>query len=152
MRYLSSLFCVWVGLIIGLSFIATPAKFLAPSVSLAQALQIGSVTFGVFQWVELAMLCLGILFCLKIGVRASVRGVVALVGGILAVQYLLLLPAMDLRVVAIGEGVAVDASLHHHVYVALELLEVTLLVVGSMLAAKDSGAECPPDENQLTGA
>ena len=36
---------LWAGLVLGVSFVATPVKFLAPSLSLADALAVGRVTF-----------------------------------------------------------------------------------------------------------
>jgi hypothetical protein len=36
---------LWAGMLLGVSFIATPAKFLAPSLPLAQALDVGRSSF-----------------------------------------------------------------------------------------------------------
>ncbi len=43
---------LWIGLLIGASFLATPAKFLAPSLSRAAALDVGRHTFAIFNKVE----------------------------------------------------------------------------------------------------
>ena len=44
---LRNLFLIWAGIIFGVSLLATPAKFLAPDLSLTEALQVGRVTFRV---------------------------------------------------------------------------------------------------------
>jgi hypothetical protein len=51
-RTIAAIFFIWAGLLIGVSFVATPAKFLAPSLALAQALDVGRWTFYVLAWIE----------------------------------------------------------------------------------------------------
>ncbi len=43
---------LWIGLLIGVSFLATPAKFLAASLTLPVALDVGRHTFAIFNRVE----------------------------------------------------------------------------------------------------
>lgn len=43
---------LWLGLLLGVSFLATPAKFLAPSLTLPVALDVGRHTFFIFNKVE----------------------------------------------------------------------------------------------------
>ncbi len=129
---------VWAGLLVGVSFVATPAKFLAPSVPLANALQVGSATFGVFRWVELALWCICLSLCLRTGVSAGLRWLVLTIGGVLLFQYFVLLPVMNTRVVAIVAGQEMEASSHHIIYVALEFLELMLLLVGVAVAARQT--------------
>jgi hypothetical protein len=43
---------LWCGLLLGVSFLATPAKFMAPSLSLVVALDVGRQTFAVMNKVE----------------------------------------------------------------------------------------------------
>jgi hypothetical protein len=50
---MSELALVWAGMLIGISFLATPAKFLAPSLALPVALDVGRLTFGLFSLVEI---------------------------------------------------------------------------------------------------
>jgi hypothetical protein len=51
MHIVSPLLFVWSGLLIGVSFVATPARFLAPSLQLPQALDVGRWTFHVLTLV-----------------------------------------------------------------------------------------------------
>lgn len=43
-RTTTAILFIWAGLLIGVSFVAKPAKFLAPSLALAQALDVGRWT------------------------------------------------------------------------------------------------------------
>ena len=54
---------LWAGILLGVSFLATPAKFGAPSLSLAVAVDVGRSTFAVLNRVELgsAVLAVGLL-------------------------------------------------------------------------------------------
>jgi hypothetical protein len=45
----------WLGLLAGVSFLATPVKFMAPSLSLPVALDVGRQTFSVFNPLELLL-------------------------------------------------------------------------------------------------
>lgn len=54
MHLLSAACLVWAGVVIGVSFLATPAKFLAPTLTLPVALYVGRHTFGVLRPVEIA--------------------------------------------------------------------------------------------------
>jgi hypothetical protein len=44
----------WLGMIVGISFVATPLKFQVPSVTLGIGLDIGRLVFGVFNKIEIA--------------------------------------------------------------------------------------------------
>lgn len=46
---------VWAGMVLGVSFLATAAKFLVPSLPRPVALDVGRHTFQVFGWVEMAL-------------------------------------------------------------------------------------------------
>ena len=59
-RFATKVYLLWAGLAIGVAFLATPAKFLAPSLSLTVALEVGRHTFRVYNGVELALV-LGLL-------------------------------------------------------------------------------------------
>ena len=83
---------------------ATPAKFLAPSLALPVALDVGRHTFRVYNNVELALFAL----LLILGLWAQRRWrwyLGALVAGaIVLAQALWLIPALDLRVSRGAEG------------------------------------------------
>ena len=54
-RLATEVYLLWAGLAIGVAFLATPAKFLALSLSLSVALDVGRHTFRVYNGVELAL-------------------------------------------------------------------------------------------------
>lgn len=120
---------LWAGLVLGVSFVATPVKFLAPSLSLADALAVGRVTFAALQWIEcVAVVALAVL----VWITTPRRRVLALLGVIVAIlvcQYVWMLPILDVRVQAIMDGQHLPASFLHWIYAVLELVKVALLVV-----------------------
>lgn len=126
----------WTGMLVGVSFIATPVKFLAPSLSLPVALDVGRQTFGAFSKIEI--LCALVLALLVIwGAPSRVRCViVALLGAIVATEAAWLLPALDARVSVIIAGATPPPSQLHTLYVALEAAKLALLAVLVVIAAR----------------
>lgn len=122
---------VWLGLLLGVSFLATPAKFLAPSLSLAVALDVGRQTFLVFNRTEwLLVVVLAVVWA----VTSRARGVGVLVAIVLVIvlaETLWLLPVLDLRVQVILNGEVPSPSSHHTWYIALETGKaIALLLIG----------------------
>lgn len=114
----------YAGMLFGVSFIATPAKFLATEVSRADLLLVGRATFGTFAWVEAT----GCILLAVLAWRASrARAMTAAVVMIVASQYLLLRPVLDARVSAIVAGQPATPSALHHVYGVLELAKLGVL-------------------------
>lgn len=118
---------IWIGLLGGVSFLATPVKFQAESLSLAVALDVGRVTFRVFSGVEQILAVLLLLAVLLAGGRTWRLLAVLLLGGLLALQALWLLPALEARIAAIIAGVAPPPSLHHMAYATAEAVKLLLL-------------------------
>ncbi len=121
---------IWIGLLIGVSFIATPVKFAAPTLELGPALDVGRVTFALFSKIEWGVAGILALFVIAAGFpRYRVAGAAVLILA-LALQTFWLLPALDLRVAAIMAGETLPASYHHNAYGGLEIVKsVTLLAV-----------------------
>ncbi len=125
----------WLGLLLGVSLLATTVKFQAPSLDLPTALDVGRVTFALLSKVEW-VLC-GVLIAaaflspLSQGVRL---GGCAVLVAVLACQASWLLPALDLRASQIIAGATVPASNHHLYYVAAEGLKTLLLLALSVEA------------------
>lgn len=127
---------VWAGLVLGVSFVATPVKFLAPSLSLADAMEVGRVTFTALQWIECAAV-LGMAALLYLdrsrGLRLVLFGVVA---AVLAGEYLWLLPILDARVETILQGQDLPPSALHWGYTVIEGIKVLLLIALGWLSAR----------------
>lgn len=118
---------LWIGLLLGVSFLATPAKFLAPSLSLAVALDVGRQTFGVFNKVEWALAIL-LLALVLAGPKArlSIAGAVVL-AVMVVVETLWLLPVLDQRVGLIIAGQQPPESSLHVVYIVLQIVKLAVL-------------------------
>ena len=134
-RTIAAIFFIWAGLLIGVSFVATPAKFLAPSLALAQALDVGRWTFYVLAWIEWGFV--SVVAALLVTTRRPGSGymrllifsAVVLVTAILAAESFALRPMLDARVLRIMAGESVSPSPWHNVYVGLEGLKALLLLV-----------------------
>ncbi|MEM1298917.1 MAG: DUF4149 domain-containing protein [Pseudomonadota bacterium] len=119
---------IWCGMILGVSFIATPVKFTAPSIDFPTALDVGRVTFGLFGPIELgvsvALLCAALL-----AQRARGLLVVAILCLALTVlENFGLRPLLDARMQAIFDGRPLEPSHMHKVYVATQFVKVVALV------------------------
>lgn len=127
---MAKLFLIWAGLVLGVSFLATPAKFLAPDLDLPTALQVGRETFRIFSYVEafLVIASLGIAYkqygyCWRIFMWPYALAV------LLSLQYFFILPLVAQYSDAVIAGDAVSgASSLHQVYVGLELVKLALLL------------------------
>lgn len=107
---------IWLGLLIGVSFIATPLKFTAPTLDLGPALDVGRVTFGLFgkvEWGVAAILVLTVVLARIPIWRSAGVGLLVLALGF---QALWLLPALDARVAAVIAGTPPPPSWHHTAY------------------------------------
>jgi hypothetical protein len=127
----TKVYLLWAGLAIGVAFLATPAKFLAPSLSLTVALDIGRHTFRIYNSAELALILA--LLAMGAGSHWRRRWYLALLvpAAIVVPQALWLIPALDHRVSAILAGQPPPPSSLHTVYIAAEGLKVLwLLAVG----------------------
>lgn len=135
-RFGSQLYLLWAGLSIGVAFLATPAKFLAPSLTLPVALDVGQHTFRVYNGAELMLL--GVVLVMGIWSRSRKRWYLAalLPTVVVLLQTLWLIPALDLRVMAIHAGQSpLPPSNLHTAYVGAEVVKVLwLLCQGFALA------------------
>jgi hypothetical protein len=120
---------LWLGLLLGVSFLATPAKFLAANLTLPVALEVGRHTFAIFNKVEWAV-AIPVLFvaAARGRIRSDVLSALLLLLVLLA-QTLWLLPALDQRVGTIILGQHPPLSSLHSVYVGLECLKGVILAI-----------------------
>lgn len=123
---------LWLGMLLGVSFIATPVKFEAPSLSLPVALEIGRATFSLFsriEWGTALLLILSLLACR----RRTLSGLLAAgLVAILIAETFWLLPILDARVEAIISGVPAPAGWHHVAYIGIEIIKAAALVALSI--------------------
>lgn len=125
---------LWAGLLVGVSFIATPVKFLAPSLSLPVALDVGRQTFWALNWIEIGF-AIVLLAIIVVGFRTIIAVSAAfLVAAVVLAQALWLLPLLDARVTMIMAGQTPPPSSLHSFYVVLEVIKLALLA-GLMLTS-----------------
>ena len=84
---------IWLGLLIGVSFIATPVKFSAPTLALEPALDVGRVTFDLFSKVEWGVATLLLLTVVLAGFRPWRTAAAGVLVAALGIQAIWLLPA-----------------------------------------------------------
>lgn len=125
---------VWAGIIIGVSLIATPVKFQAPSLTLETGLEIGRYTFRFLGRVELCLLVITLAAGIIAQTPKTVWIVLALIIVVLAVQRFWLLPFLDNRVSEILAGAAPSFSIRHKIFAALEAAKAMLLIVAAAIA------------------
>lgn len=128
---------VWLGMVLGISFLATPIKFRAPSLTLPVALDVGRTTFHAFGKVEWVLTVL--LAVAAILVRSDLEpldwGLFGLVVVIVVAQAAWLIPALDVRVEAVIAGTPLPPSPLHRVYAGAEVVKaVVLLLIGTWTA------------------
>jgi len=134
---------LWLGALLGVSFLATPVKFRAPSLSLPIALEVGRVTFALFTRIEWGLVALlGVSIALGSRHRDRWLGWLFLVA-LLAVETFWLLPVLDARVGTVIASGQIAGTSHHLLYVAAEsakaLLLLGLSVAGLMQLAGRGG-------------
>lgn len=107
------------GLLAGLSFVATPAKFLAAGVPLGHLLAVGRVTFRASLAAE-ALMLLALLALAPGRLRLWVLAIAAL----LAAQHLLFMPALDPRTLAVMAGEVIPPSPLHAIWIMADVLRI----------------------------
>ncbi len=137
----TKIYLVWAGVVIGVAFLATPAKFLAPSLALPVALDVGRQTFRIYNTVELALFALLLILGLWAQRRRRWYLGAVVAGAVVLAQTLWLIPALDLRVLALqADAAPLPPSNLHTAYVALEALKVFWLLAmgfGALIAGGD---------------
>jgi hypothetical protein len=124
---------VWAGIIIGVSLIATPIKFQAPSLTLQTGLEIGRYTFRFLGRVELGLLIAVLIAASLSRPRPATWVMLAIIVAAIALQRLWLLPFLDTRVSEVLAGGPPSFSLHHRIFAGMEVAKAALLMVSAAL-------------------
>lgn len=118
---------LWLGLLLGVSFLATPVKFHAPSLQLPVALDVGRYTFAAFNKVE--WICVVATLALLFGARGRIAMAAMTVAVVVLVaETAWLLPALDQRVGMILAGRQPPPSNLHVAYIAIEIVKLIALL------------------------
>lgn len=124
----------WLGMLLGVSFLATPVKFTAPSLDLRVALDVGRVTFAAFSKAEWGLSLLLAIATFAPRTSRALAGLAALAVLIVGIQVLWLLPALDVRVAAVIAGAPMEPSVHHAAYAVLEAAKAAVLAAVALIA------------------
>ena len=117
----------WFGMTAGISLLATPLRFTAPTVTRAIGLDIGRVVFAALNKVELVAL---IIFLIVVRTSGRARRWWAICGALALVvllQSAWLLPLLAARAEMVVAGGEPPPSTLHAVYSSLELAKLALL-------------------------
>jgi len=137
---------VWLGMVLGVSGLATPIKFQAVSLTLPVALDVGQTTFAAFNKMEWLLAALLVLATVVSRLRPVSLPTLLTAGLVIIVllQTFWLLPALDMRVSAVIAGEVLPPSGLHNLYVVaegLKLLALIILGVGTLLKLVASQAD-----------
>ena len=131
---------LYAGALIGVSFIATPAKFISDGVPLPQLLLVGRATFGVFAVIEFILAGALLLLAYKDG-RALLLAIAVL--AFICAQHFLIRPVLDTRLLDIVAGQEVPGSHWHHLYGALDLIKLIALLAAARISAAVAASPAP---------
>ncbi len=129
---------LWLGFLGGISFLEAWLKFRAPGITLPLGLGIGKLVFNALNKIEW-ILCLSILFSTliskeKLFKRDYIMFLIPM--GLLILQTIWLLPALDFRAEQIIQGISVPDSNLHFYYVIAEGVKVIFLSIFGVLQFK----------------
>ena len=136
--YAKAVLFIWAGALIGVSLIATPAKFLVLSLDLSVALQIGQITFSIFNKFE--WFCWALLLIISWDYdnrRLFNIPVLASLLFILVMQTFWLLPVLGTHIDAIMNKIPTEPSYHHMLYVVLEGCKILMIIVFALKKNRD---------------
>lgn len=122
---------LWIGFVCAISFLEAWLKFQAPGVTISIGLGIGQLVFGALNKVEwfLALVIFAIVLSNRQNFKPRDHIYFFVAFGILLIQTMWLLPALDARAVLyINNQPAPPSSLHIY-FVAAEVIKVYCLVI-----------------------
>ena len=136
-RLLVCISLVWLGMILGISFLEAPVKFTAPSVTLEIGLDIGRQVFGVFNKVECAIALAMAILIVIVRQKGWLLILPGVVSSSLALQTFWLLPVLNDRVELILHGQTPEPSPLHTLYIGLEISKAIALAVYGFMAFRE---------------
>ncbi len=119
---------LYAGILLGISFLATPIKFLVPSLTLPVALDIGMVTFHALIKLEWFLVFLHLIILWFNPLSKLVYTFVFIIIITLAAQTFLVIPTLDTRIILIQQGEFLKTSYCHLMYIASDIIKVISLI------------------------
>lgn len=130
---LATMFAAWAGLVVGVSFLSTRAKFLAPSITLRVALDVGRQTFRILCKTDVLLAAAASVLCIVKPNLGTVLGLLT-IWCVILTEHFWLLPVLDLRAGIHMAGRRLAPSYHHVLFVRFEALKAVLLLICSATA------------------
>jgi hypothetical protein len=125
---------VWLGMVLGISFLEAPLKFRAPGVTVQIGLGIGRIVFRALNIAEAALAATAVIAALTSETPAPVLAALAAAVVILLIQLAAIRPVLNKRSNRVLAGETGNRSHAHLYYVAAEALKVAALVGTGVLA------------------
>jgi len=121
---------IWLGMVLGISFLEAPLKFQAPNITLILGLGIGKLVFSALNKVEIifSLILLGWLIWQYKNLETALVISMLFLILLIALQTFWLIPILNARVDTLLKGMEVGKSNHHFYYVAMEVIKVGLLI------------------------
>ena len=137
MMPLAALCFLWAGMVLGISFLETPVKFTAPTVTLAIGLDVGRHVFGAFNKVETGLALLAVALLFRARPTRTLWLPLGMVLSIVLLQSAWLLPLLDARVSLIIKGQTPPPAPYHWVYIVLEVLKAIGLITAGFVCLRN---------------
>ena len=118
----------WIGMTVGVSLIATPARFTAVSITRPIALDVGRVVFTALNKAELLALVLLLVIVRVSGRSASLWAACGALALIVVAQGAWLIPELAARTDIILAGGEPPPSYAHAIYSTMELAKIAILL------------------------
>lgn len=122
---------LWAGLLLGVSFLATPVKFAAPHLTMPVALEIGVATYRIFTPVEWGLLAVAFVVAAAGIKRFYAFALLAVLAVLMFMQSLWLLPVLHLRAASVIAGEAASPGMHHWLYIIMDVAKLAVMLAGA---------------------
>ena len=122
---------IWIGLVLGLSFIEAPIKFQAPGISTVLGLGIGRLVFGILNKIEITFAIVLLIAHYKLFQKVGkfYLTLLSVITIIVFIQSVYLLPLLDQRAELLISGSDVPDSMHHLLYIGMEVVKLLSLIL-----------------------
>ena len=125
---------IWCGMLLGISFLATPIKFHAPTLSLAVGVDVGRTVFDAFNLVQLGFLLLVIGIAQRCRVPSSIAALLFVLTVSQLTQSFWLFPVLYEQASQLIAGNRYAANYFHLLFGVLELGKTVILALISWLS------------------
>jgi hypothetical protein len=141
---------LWLGLLLGVSFLAAIAKFSAPSSTLPVALDVGRHTFAIFNKVEIVLAAVMLLVVLATA-RTRLAAIATLLAALfVAVESAWLLPLLDERAGFVIVGQQPPPASYHEIFVYLQYAKLLAIAAVAFVMAQRLVQSSAPSPGNAT--